>query len=313
MRIVFMGTPEFALPSLEMLIARGDSLTVFTQPDRPKDRGHGISASPVKKMAVENGIPVFQIEKIRSDEGVSKLKEIAPELMVTAAFGQILSAENLEIPQFGCINVHGSLLPRYRGAAPIQWAVINGEKTTGVTTMLTNVGLDTGDILAQKETDIYPDETAGELYARLAVMGAELLKQTIESLQAGTLQRTPQDDDKATMCRTIKKEMARIDFSKSAAEVHNLVRGMNPAPAAFTVCDGAMLKVYKTIPHLELDEQFAAAEQGECVIADAKHGLYVKCGIGVIEVRELQFAGTKQMSAAAALNSRKMYGRILGL
>lgn len=312
MRIAFLGTPEFALPSLEMLISEGHEVAVFTQPDRPKDRGHGLAMPPVKLLALEKGLPVYQFERIRGEEGVNALRSFAPDLMVTAAFGQILSEENLSIPRYGCINVHGSLLPKYRGAAPIQWAVVNGEKYTGVTTMMTDIGLDTGDVLLMAETEIGENETSGELYSRLALMGADLLKETILRLEEGTLLRTPQDEEQATRCGVIKKYMAEIDFSRPAENVHDLVRGMNPAPVAFTKADGQVMKVIRTEKHPDLECEFPFSVPGECVIADSKRGLFVKCGSGVIEIKELQFAGSKRMEAMAALNSRKLFGTILG-
>ena len=211
MRIAFLGTPEFAIPSLQMLIDNGHELAVFTQPDRPVGRHKTPEPPPVKLLAQRYGIPVFQFEKIRRPEGVDALKSFGPDLMVTAAFGQILSAENLSIPKYGCINVHGSLLPKYRGAAPIQWSVIDGETVTGITTMQTDVGMDTGDILMQEETVIGPDETSGELYGRLALIGADLLKRTIASLEAGTLVRTPQDESHATKCPTFSEVIKRVD------------------------------------------------------------------------------------------------------
>ena len=311
MRIAFLGTPDFALPSLRMLISCGHDICVFTQPDRPKDRGHSLAMPPVKELAIVYGLPVFQFERIREPEGVAALSRFAPDLMVTAAFGQILSAENLAIPKCGCINVHGSLLPKYRGAAPIQWAVVNGEKVTGVTTMMTDIGLDSGDILMKRETEIGPDETAGELYERLSLMGAELLRDTIAALENGALTRTPQDEAEATKCGMIKKQMAAIDFSLPATRVHDLVRGMNPAPVAFTSLDGQPLKVYKT-RLCEPSDEYESAEYGECVIADSRRGLFVKCADGLIEICELQFAGGKRMEAKAALNSKKLSGRVLG-
>ena len=309
MRIAFLGTPEFALPSLRMLIAEGHELAVFTQPDRPKDRGHGLAMPPVKQLAIENGIPVFQFERIQSSEGVEALRNFAPNLMVTAAFGQLLSQENLSIPEYGCINVHGSLLPKYRGAAPIQWSIIEGSTTTGVTTMMTDIGMDTGDILLARETEIYPNETYGELYDRLADMGADLLKETLENLAAGTLVRAPQDPDKATRCSVIKKEHALVDFTRSAQQVHNLVRGLNPAPIAYAMLNGQAVKILKTAlcPGLGSYESCAA---GECVIANAKRGLFVKTGDGMIEIVELQFPNAKRMSAKAALNSRALLGSV---
>ena len=312
MKIAFLGTPEFALPSLRMLYEQGHELAVFTQPDRPRDRGHGIAMPPVKQLALELGLPVYQFERIRGQEGVEALRGFAPELMVTAAFGQILSAENLEIPKYGCINVHGSLLPKYRGAAPIQWAVINGEKVTGVTTMMTELGLDTGDILMLCATEIGEDETAGELYERLSVLGAELLKNTIDALENGTLIRTRQDEAEATRCGMIRKYMAEIDFNKTADEIHDLVRGMNPSPVAFTTFEGQPVKVFKTAKCSGYGEEASSAVPGECVIADGKRGLFVKCCDGLIEIVELQFAGSKRMPAKAALNSKKLLHKVLG-
>ncbi len=311
MIIAFMGTPEFALPSLDMLVKRGDHIEVFTQPDRAKDRGHGVAMPPVKQYALQNGLKVHQFERIRSEAGVAALRALAPDIMVTAAFGQILSEENLGIPKYGCINVHASLLPKYRGAAPIQWAVINGERTTGVTTMMTVAKLDAGDILMQEATEIGMDETAGELYKRLAAMGATLLRRTLDAIETGACPRIPQDEASATKCDVIRKETAQIDFNKSDSEIHNLVRGMNPAPVAFTSLDGAIMRVYRTVLHSELSDAFNTAEIGECVIADSKRGLFVKCGSGIIEITEVQFAGSKRMDARAALNSRKLIGRVL--
>ena len=213
MRIAFLGTPEFALPSLDMLYRAGHTLAVFTQPDRPVGRHATLTPPPTKAYALERGIPVFQFEKIRLSEGVAALQGFAPDLMVTAAFGQILSAENLAIPTYGCINVHGSLLPKYRGAAPIQWAIINGETETGITTMMTDIGMDTGDILLVDRIAIDPDETAGMLFERMAVLGAETLRRTITALEAGTLTRIPQDEAQATKCPMLKKEHGKLDFS----------------------------------------------------------------------------------------------------
>lgn len=312
LKIAFLGTPDFALPSLNMLYEKGHDIAVFTQPDKPKDRGHGIKPPAVKELAQKLGLPVFQFGRIRDPEGVRALIEFAPDLMVTAAFGQILSEANLSVPKYGCINVHGSLLPKYRGAAPIQWAVINGEKITGVTTMMTDIGLDTGDILLKQETMIGEDETAGELYERLAVMGAELLDKTIEKLLDGSLVRIKQNEEEATKCGTVKKYMAQIDFNKSVSSVHDLIRGMNPAPLAFTRLDGEPVKIYRS-NKADVEEDYSGAAAGECVIADSKRGLFVKCADGVIEIKELQFAGGRRMEARSALNSRRLLGRVLGV
>jgi methionyl-tRNA formyltransferase len=312
MRIAFLGTPEFALPSLQMLFDEGHEIAVFTQPDRPRDRGHGLAMPPVKELALSLGLPVYQFGRIRNEDGVFALREFAPDLMVTAAFGQLLSQENLDIPKYGCINVHGSLLPKYRGAAPIQWAVVNGERVTGVTTMLTELGLDTGDMLMKAETEIGANETAGELYSRLAVIGAQLLKETIAALEDGTLTRTPQNEDEASYCGMIKKPMAAIDFSGTVSRVHDLVRGMNPAPMSFTFFEGAPMKVIATRKECPYEVEYGEAAPGECVIADSRRGLFVKCADGLIEIAELQFAGSKRMPAKAALNSKAMLHKVLG-
>lgn len=308
MRIAFLGTPEFAVPSLETLVRDGHEIEVFTQPDRPKGRGYALELPPVKKKALELGLHVRQFERIRRKEGVEALKEFAPELMVTAAFGQILSKENLDIPTHGCINVHGSLLPRLRGAAPIQCAIINGDKKTGVTTMMTDVGLDTGDILMMRETDIGADETYGELYERLAVMGGELLHDTISALIGGTLTRTAQNNAEATKCGVISKEDARIDFSLPSQRIHDLVRGLNPTPGAFTALDGKIVKIWST---RIVDGDFDGAA-GECIVADPKRGLIVKTGDGALEITQLQLQGSKRMEAKAMLNGKKLKGCVFG-
>lgn len=334
MKIAFLGTPEFAVPSLKMLINEGHELIVITQPDRPKNRGHSFAMPPVKLLARDNGIPVYQFERIKDKEGVDCLKAFKPDLMVTAAFGQMLSQEILDIPKYGCINVHGSLLPKYRGAAPIQWAIINGETVTGVTTMMTNIGMDTGDILLSEETSIGEDETYGELYSRLSLIGAQVLKRTVAALSDGSLTRIPQDESKASRCRMIKKEDALVDFSKSAREIKNLIRGLNPSPAAYTMIDGQRLKLYKAEvceagktneksisnedDKLHDETKIAQADGnafaiGECVAASPKHGFFVKTGDGLIEITELQFENSKRMSAKAALNGKKLEGRILGI
>lgn len=307
MKIAFLGTPDFALPSLKMLYERGDDIVVFTQPDKPVGRKAIMTAPPVKKLALEYGLDVFQFDKIRSEEGLAALKDADPELMVTAAFGQILSKENLSVPRYGCINVHGSLLPKYRGAAPIQWAVINGEEKTGVTTMLTDIGLDTGDILLERETEIGKDETAGELFDRLAEMGAELLKETIEKLERNELEPKKQNDAEATKCSMIKKEHGHIDFSKSEKAIHDLVRGMNPWPCAYAMLEGEAVKIWRT---RRIPTKKTGSKAGSILCADKQNGLIVKCGDGDIEILELQFPGSKRMSAQAAMLGHKLVGKV---
>ena len=305
MRIAFLGTPEFALPSLAMLIARGDTLCVFTQPDRPVGRKAVLTPPPVKALAFEHGVPVFQFEKIRSPEGVAAMEAFAPDLCVTAAFGQLLSRKNLAIPKYGTINVHGSLLPKYRGASPIQSAIIDGEAITGVTAMLTDIGMDTGDILMERATPIGENETYGALSERLAVLGAQLLKDVLDALEAGTLSRTPQDPAQATVCHMLTKEDGRIDCTRPAKAVHDLVRGTNPWPAATAMLDGQPLKIWET---RRTDASFDAPA-GSLRVADGR--LLLKCGDGVLEVLSLQASGKKRMDAATFVRGCPLDGKCL--
>ena len=305
MRIAFLGTPEFALPSLRALIERGDTLAVFTQPDRPVGRKAILTPPPVKVLAGQFGVPVFQFEKIRSIEGREALEAFAPELTVTAAFGQFLSAANLAIPRFGTINVHGSLLPRYRGASPIQSAILAGESETGVTTMMTELGMDAGDILLQARTPIDPDETYGQLSERLSVLGAEVLLKTLDALENGTLVRTPQDPDKATVCHMLTKEDGKLNFSLPAKAVHDRVRGTNPWPCAFAVLDGQPLKIYET----------KRASVSVCgapgTLSEREGRLYVCCADELLEIVSLQASGKKRMDAQTFLLGRPMDGKVL--
>ncbi len=301
MRIAFLGTPDFAVPPLRALVGAGyEVVGVFTQPDRPRDRGQKTQPSPVKEAALELGLPVFAFERIRRTEGVAALTALAPDLMVTAAFGQILSQKVLDIPRIGCVNVHGSLLPQYRGPAPIQWAVIRGEAETGITTMMTDAGIDTGDILLQRVTPIGPEETAGELFDRLAALGAETLLETLRQLEAGTLPRRPQNHDEATHFPMLTRETGRVDWTRPAAEVHNLVRGVNPWPGAWTLCDGQTMKLWRTRP---ADGEGAP---GTVLRADGKQGLLVACGQGAVEVLELQMPGGRRMASADYLRGRRI-------
>lgn len=308
MKIAFLGTPEFAVPSLQMLIDRGHTLTVFSQPDRPAGRHGTILPTPVKALAMQHGIAVHQFDKIRSQEGVAALRAFGPDLMVTAAFGQLLSAENLSVPRIGCINVHGSLLPKYRGAAPIQWSVINGDRVTGVTTMWTDIGMDTGDMLLREETAIGPDETAGELYARLAVIGARVLERTLDALENNQLERVPQEEAQATKCTMLKKEHGKLDFHQTAQQVHDRVRGVNPWPGAFALLpDGSALKIWKT---RKTDDRSVALPAGTCT-GDAKSGLYVQCQDGLLEIVELQAPGGKRLDGKTFLRGKPLSGQVL--
>ena len=300
MRIVFMGTPEFAVPPLEAMIREGyEVVGVFTQPDRPKGRGNKMTPSPVKTAALQAGIPVFQPEKIRKT-GVEDLRSLEPDLCVTAAFGQILSQEVLDIAPRGNINVHASLLPRHRGAAPIAQALMAGEEMTGVTTMWMDAGIDTGDILMQAETRIEETETCGELTARLSLMGAELLIRTLKALEAGTLESRKQDEAQMTYDPMLKKEMGTPDFSQGARRVKGQINGLNPWPCVSVPMGGEKLKLMRA----------ATAEgsgvPGTILRADAKGGLLIACGEGAVRILELQAPGGKVMKAEDYLRGHQM-------
>lgn len=291
MRIVFMGTPEFAVPSLQALIDSGHEVVgVFTQPDRPKGRGNKLTPSPVKVLAQANNIPVYQPLKIRKD-GLEDLKNLQPDLCVTAAFGQILSQEILDVPKKGTVNVHASLLPRHRGSAPIAWGLIMGDTTFGITTMLTDKGIDTGMMLLKKELIAEPLETTGELTLRLAQAGAELLRETLEKLD--TLTPIPQDENEATYEPMLKKEMGLMDFTKPAHELACLVKGLNPWPGCYTPFEEGVLKVWLA----RAVEGKAGAQPGEIIGADPRKGLFIQTGEGALEILTLQAPGKKQMNA----------------
>ena len=290
MRIVFMGTPDFSVPSLKMLLAYpgAEVVGVFTQPDRPKGRGNKLTPSPVKVTALENGIPVFQPEKIRKD-GVEDLRALLPDLCVTAAFGQILSKEVLDIPPMGNINVHASLLPKHRGSAPIAWAIMRGDRKAGVTTMMMDEGIDTGDMLLRAETDVGESETCGELTERLSRIGAEVLKQTLEQLAAGTLKRTPQNNEEMTYDPMLKKEMGMTDFSGTAEEIRGLINGLNPWPCVSIPCGEGRIKLLRAV----MAE--SSGTPGSILQADPKEGLIIACGTGAVRILELQAPGGKRM------------------
>ena len=306
MRIAFLGTPDFAIPSLQMLIQTGYELIVFTQPDRPAGRHAVHIPPPVKVFAHKHGIPVYQPEHIRSDDGLAALKRFSPDLMVTAAFGQMLSMDNLAIPRFGCINVHGSLLPKYRGAAPIQWAIICGENESGITTMFTDIGVDTGDMLLQDVLAIRPDETAGELSKRLAQLGAETLYRTLKALHNNALICYPQTSAQASTYPILKKEHGRLEFSQPAMAVHNRVRGTNPWPGAFALLDDEPLKIWRTRPH---DTPHSYSD-GYC-FGSAKEGLFIACKAGAVEVLELQSPGGKRLDGRSFLLGKPICGKKL--
>lgn len=291
-RTVFMGTPDFALDTLRGLIDAGlDLVGVYTQPDRPKGRGKKLAAPPVKELAVQEGIPVFQPQKLRAPDAVAELQALAPDLIVVVAYGQILPQAVLDIPRYGCINVHASLLPKYRGAAPINQAVVDGEKETGVTTMQMDAGLDTGDMLVKKSLAIGENETAGELHDRLAKVGREAMDETVVRLLDGSLTAEKQDDAQSTYAPMMKKEDGLIDWSRTAVEIHNQVRGLAPWPGAYTALDGATLKIAETVL---VD---AEGEAGSVLSAD-RNGVVVACGSGAIRVGLLQLPGKKKLNAA---------------
>jgi len=293
-RTVFMGTPEFALPTLTGLLTAGlPVIGVYTQPDRPSGRGKQLTPPPVKQLAASHSIPVFQPLKLRLPEVVAQLQELAPDLIVVVAYGQILPKSVLDIPKYGCINVHASLLPRWRGAAPINHAIMAGDTETGVTTMYMDVGLDTGDMLVKRVTPIGPLETAGDLHDRLAHLGREAMTETIARLCVGTLVREPQDDALSCYAPLLKKEHGCLDWSRSATELHNLVRGLDPWPGAYTQFAGEPLKLACTRP----GDAAHTAVSGTVLGVDAD-GLRIACGQGVLSVGELQLPGRKRLSAA---------------
>ena len=290
MRIVFMGTPDFAVPSLQALIDAGhDVCAVYTQPDKPQGRKQILTAPPVKTLALEHDIPVFQPNTLKNEDEQARLRELAPEVIIVVAYGKLLPKAVLDIPSHGCINVHGSLLPRWRGAAPIQWAVIAGDEMAGVTTMQMAEGLDTGDMLLTYETKVGEKETAGELFDRLAQSGAELLTQTLVKLDEITPR--PQDDAQSCYAHMLDKQMAVIDWSKSAHEIDCLIRGLNPWPIALTTLSGERLKVFAA------EKAAGNGEPGTVLEADPKKGLTVACGEGALKLTEIQLVGGKRMKA----------------
>lgn len=297
MRIVFMGTPDFSVPTLESLIQSCHQVVgVVTQPDKPKGRGKEIQMSPVKETALRHGILVYQPVRARDEAFVEEMRALKPDVMVVIAFGQILSRELLEVPAYGCINIHASLLPAYRGAAPIQWAVINGDKETGITTMMMDVGMDTGDMLEKTVVTLDEKETGGSLFDRLSLLGGELILSTLEKLEQGTLIRTPQEHEKATYVKKIPKSLGDIDWTMDAASIERLIRGLNPWPSAYTRWNGKMLKLWEA----EVFPDSGLGRCGEVLEADGDR-LTVKTGDGVLKINSLQLEGKKRMDTAAFL------------
>lgn len=298
MKIVFMGTPDFAKDSLEALYnAKYEILAVVTNPDRPKGRGMKMIASPVKEFALEKGIKIYQPEKVRNNEEfISEIKALKPDVICVVAYGKILPKEILEIPSKGCINVHGSLLPKYRGAAPIQWAVLNGDKKTGVTTMYMDVGMDTGDMILKQETQIGEDETTGELWERLSKIGGDLLVKTLKEIENKTAPRIKQGDD-FTMAPMLDKSMAKIDWeNKTALEIKNLVRGLNPIMGAYTFLNGKKIKFWKVDVAKDIfaDGDMEFMKNGTVIVSDKRDGIYIKTKDGILKVLEIQWENAKK-------------------
>ena len=297
MRIVFMGTPDFAVGALQALVEAGHQVVaVVTQPDKPKGRGKEMQVTPVKACAMKHNIPVFQPAKVKTPEAVEILRGYEAELFVVAAFGQILSKEILDMPKFGCINIHASLLPKYRGAAPIQWAIIQGEKETGVTLMQMDEGLDTGAMLAKCVVPIEATDTGESLFDKLALAGAKLLIDTLPAVEAGTLNPQPQKDEESCYARMIKKEMGRLDWKKSAAELERLVRGLNSWPSAFTYLNGKTLKIWEAA----VEEGNSTKKPGE-VAEVTKEAIKVQTGEGLLVLKNVQLEGKKRMDVKAFL------------
>ena len=328
MKIVYMGTPDFAVPPLAALVQNGYEVTaVVTQPDKPKGRGKTLLPTPVKEEAMKHDIPVYQPLKVREPEFVETLKKLEPDMIIVAAFGQIIPKTILDMPKYGCLNIHASLLPKYRGAAPIQQAVIDGEKESGVTIMQMGVGLDTGDMISQAVVPLAEDETGGSLFDRLSIVGAELLIETLKGLEEGTITPVKQDDSKSSYVTMLKKSMGELDFSKPAHDIECLIRGLNPWPSAYTHYNGKMLKIWDAdvvhnISDIADSSKFNDIEQEiqcDANIAPAtvcyvdKKRLIVKCGVDYLSLNEVQLEGKKRMKTDAfLLGCRVEAGTVFG-
>ncbi len=310
MNIVFMGTPDFAVESLKKLYETGHNiLAVISQPDRKAGRGMNVVPTPVKEYAESKGLKVYQPERIRKDEElIQKIKDMKPDVIVVVAFGQILPQEVLDIPKYGSINVHGSLLPKYRGAAPIQWSVINGDAVTGITTMMMDAGMDTGDMLEKYEVEIDDNDTYGTLYEKMKVAGGKAIIKTLEKVAEGSIFRVKQGDD-FTMAPMIEKEMGEIDWNKSSKDIRNLIRGLNPMPGAYSYAGEERIKIWAA----DLTEQVVEeAVPGDIIVANEKNGLLVKTGDGVLELTEIQMPNQKRMTAKEYLRGHKLDIKKLG-
>ena len=320
MRILFMGTPDFALESLKALYeAKYDIIGVVTNVDKPKGRGMKLVASPVKEYALDKNLKIFQPQKVRNNvEFIEEVKKLNPDLICVVAYGKILPQEILDIPKYGCVNVHGSLLPQYRGAAPIQWAILNGDTKTGVTTMFMNAGMDTGDMILKEEVQIGDDETTGELWNRLKIIGARLLVETVKKIEDGTVERTPQPEE-GTMAPMLSKDMAEINWEeKTAQQIKNLVRGLNPIMGAYSFLDNKKIKFWKVqvLTEQELLNKFEELQEykghlkgiqpGTVLFSDDKNGLYIKANAGILQVLEIQGENSKKMPINDFLRGNKI-------
>ena len=309
MKIVFMGTPDFAKESLEAIYGKHEILAVVTNPDKPKGRGMKLTASPVKEFALEKNLKIYQPTKVRNNpEFIDEIKSLNPDVICVVAYGKILPKELLEIPKLGCINVHGSLLPQYRGAAPIQWAVLNGDKTTGITTMYMDEGMDTGDMILKQEVEIGEDETTGELWNRLAKVGGELLAETLEKIEQGTAPRIKQGED-FTMAPMLSKEMAKIDWENQTAEqIKNLVRGLNPIMGAYTFLNGKKIKFWRVdiAKEITVGGPMDFMRNGTVIVSDPRDGIFIKTKSGILKVLEIQGENAKRMSIQDFLRGNKI-------
>lgn len=314
MRVIFMGTPDFSVGTLEAIINAGHEVAaVVTQPDKPKGRGKSLAMSPVKEKALEHSLTVLQPVKARDAEFIAQLKEYAPDVIVVVAFGQLLPKEIIDMPKYGCVNVHASLLPHYRGASPIQWAVIDGCEYSGVTTMLMNEGLDTGDILLTEKVRLNEKETGGSLFDKLSTVGADLLVKTLSELENNNITPQKQDETQASYVKMISKSFGEIDFTKSASEIERLIRGLNPWPSAYTHFNGKMLKIWDADVCSDNEADGLKECENGTVHVD-KHTFYIKCAKDILRVNELQLEGKKRMVTDAFLrgNNQLVTGTILG-
>ena len=307
MRVVFMGTPDFAVPTLAALIENHEVVGVVTQPDKRKGRGKEMQYTPVKTAALNHGIEVYQPAKVKDEEFQNVLRDINADVIVVVAFGQILPPSIIHMPKYGCINVHASLLPKYRGAAPIQWAVIDGEKETGITTMQMDEGLDTGDMMLKEVVPVDEKETGGSLHDKLAACGGKIILETLQKVEDGTVTYTKQDDSKSNYAKMLDKNLGKIDFTKKAVEIERLIRGLNPWPSAYTKLNGKTLKIW------DADVLEGENETPGKIVNITKDQIWISTGEGILAVNELQLEGKKRMNTEDFLRGYKMENAVLGM